>query len=58
MADITRGTEQCCSQIFLAAERKEITYREAMLYLTMRTNRRQIELLLLKPLAAQISSKE
>lgn len=43
MADITRGTEQCCSQIFLAAERKEITYREAMLYLTMRTNRRQIQ---------------
>ncbi|MFR0921493.1 MAG: hypothetical protein ACLSG2_17260, partial [Bacteroides intestinalis] len=43
MVDITRGTEQCCSQIFLAAERKEITYREAMLYLTMRTNRRQIQ---------------
>lgn len=43
MADITRGTEQCCSQIFFAAERKEITYREAMLYLTMRTNRRQIQ---------------
>lgn len=43
MADITRDTERCCSQIFFAAERKEITYREAMLYLAMRTNRRQIQ---------------
>lgn len=43
MSDITRDTERCCSQIFLAAERKEITYREAMLYLAMRTNRRQIQ---------------
>lgn len=42
-ADITRDTERCCSQLFLAAERKEITYREAMLYLAMRTNRRQIQ---------------
>lgn len=40
MADITRDTEQCCSQVFLAAERKEITYQEAMIYLAMRTNRR------------------
>ncbi len=43
MSGITRDTERCCSQIFLAAERKEITYREAMLYLVMRTNRRQIQ---------------
>ena len=42
-ADITRATEQCCSQIFLAAERKEITYQEAMIYLAMRTNRRLIQ---------------
>lgn len=41
--DITRATEQCCSQIFLAAERKEITYQEAMLFLAMRTNRRLIQ---------------
>lgn len=41
--DITRDTERCCSQLFLAAEREEITYREAMLYLAMRTNRRQIQ---------------
>ena len=40
--DITRDTERC-SQLFLAAERGEITYREAMLYLAMRTNRRQIQ---------------
>lgn len=43
IADITHDTELCCSQIFLAAKRKEITYREAMLYLSMRTNRRQIQ---------------
>lgn len=42
-ADITRTTERCCSQIFLAAERKEITYREAMIYLAMRTNRRLLQ---------------
>lgn len=42
MGDITRDTEKCCSQIFLAAERKEITYQEAMVYLAMRTNRRLI----------------
>lgn len=41
--DITRATEQCCSQAFLAAERKEITYQEAMIYLAMRTNRRLIQ---------------
>lgn len=42
-ADIARDTERCCSQLFLAAERKEITYREAMLFLAMRTNRRQLQ---------------
>ena len=42
-ADITRTTERCCSQIFLAAERKEITYQEAMIYLAMRTNRRLLQ---------------
>lgn len=42
-ADIMRDTERCCSQLFLAAEREEITYREATLYLAMRTNRRQIQ---------------
>lgn len=42
-ADITRATEQCCKQVFLAAERKEITYQEAMIYLAMRTNRRLIQ---------------
>lgn len=42
-ADITRDTERCCSQVFLAAERKEITYQEAMIYLAMRTNRRLLQ---------------
>lgn len=41
--DITRATELCCSQAFLAAERKKITYQEAMIYLAMRTNRRLIQ---------------
>ena len=41
--DITRDTEQCCSQAFLAAERKEIAYQEVMIYLAMRTNRRLIQ---------------
>lgn len=43
MADITRDTERCCTQIFLAAERKEITYQQAMIYLAMRTNRRLMQ---------------
>lgn len=42
LADITRDTERCCSLVFLAAERNDITYREAMIYLAMRTNRRLI----------------
>lgn len=42
-ADITRATEQCCSQVLLAAERKEMTYPQAMIYLAMRTNRRLIQ---------------
>lgn len=43
VADITRDTERCCSQVFLAAGRREITYRDAMIYLAMRTNRRLIQ---------------
>lgn len=42
-ADITRDTEKCCSEIFLAAGRKEITYKEAMIYMGMRTGRRVIQ---------------
>ena len=30
-------------RIFLAAERNDITYRNAMIYLAMRTNRRLIQ---------------
>lgn len=41
--DITRATERCCSQVFLAAERKEIAYQEVMINLAMRTNRRLIQ---------------
>ena len=40
VADITRDTERCCMQVFQAAEREELSYKEAMIYLAMRTNRR------------------
>lgn len=43
LSDITRDTERCCAEVFLAAERQEITYKEAMLYMAMRTNRRVIQ---------------
>lgn len=43
MSDITRDTEKCCSEVFLAAERQEITYKEAIIYITLRTNRRVIQ---------------
>ena len=43
LSDITHDTERCCAQIFLAAERNDITYRNAMIYLAMRTNRRLIQ---------------
>lgn len=43
LSDITRDTERCCAQVFHAAEQNDITYRDAMLYLTMRTNRRLIQ---------------
>lgn len=43
VSDITRDTEKCCSEIFLAAQRKEITYKEATICMAMRTNRRLIQ---------------
>ena len=43
LSDITKDTEQCCSQVFIAAENKEIPYRDAMIYMAMRTNRRLIQ---------------
>ena len=43
VSDITRDTEKCCSEIFLAAQRKEITYKEATTCMAMRTNRRLIQ---------------
>lgn len=41
--DITRDTEKCSTEVFLAAGRQEITYKEAMLYMAMRTNRRVMQ---------------
>ena len=43
LSDITRDTEKCCAEVFRAAERQEITYKEAMIYMAMRTNRRVIK---------------
>ena len=43
LSDITHDTEQCCVEVFHAAERNDITYRDAMIYLAMRTNRRLIQ---------------
>lgn len=42
-ADITRDTEKCCAEIFHAAARQEITYKEATIYMAMRTGRRVIQ---------------
>ena len=43
MADITRDTEKCCSEVFFAAGRKEITYKDATIYMALRTDRRLIQ---------------
>lgn len=42
IAGITRKTEQCCVQILRAADRKELSHMEAMIYIAMRTNLRLI----------------
>ena len=42
VADIACDTERCCSQVFLAAGRGEIAWRDAMLFLAMRTGRRAL----------------
>lgn len=40
IGDIRRNTEQCCRQILHAADRKELSHKDAMIYLSMRTNLR------------------
>ncbi len=42
MQDIIQNTERCCLQVFRSADRKELSYRDALVYMTMRTNRRLI----------------
>lgn len=42
MQEIIKSTEKCCLQVFQSAERKELSYRDALVYMTMRTNRRLI----------------
>ena len=40
IGDIRRTTEQCCREILRAADRKELSHKDAMIYLSMRTNLR------------------
>ena len=40
IGDIRRITEQCCREILRAADRKELSHKDAMIYLSMRTNLR------------------
>ena len=40
IGDIRRTTEQCCWEILHAADRKELSHKDAMIYLSMRTNLR------------------
>ena len=42
MQDIIQDTERCCLQAFRSADRKELSYRDALVYMTMRTNRRLV----------------
>ena len=42
-ADITCDTKKCCAEIFHAAARQEVTYKEATIYMAMRTGRRIIQ---------------
>ena len=42
MQDIIQHTERCCLQVFRSADRKELSYRDALVYMTMRTNRRLV----------------
>ena len=40
IGDIRRNTEQCCREILRAADRKDLSHKDAMIYLSMRTNLR------------------
>ena len=42
MQDIIQNTERGCLQVFRSADRKELSYRDALVYMTMRTNRRLV----------------
>lgn len=43
LSDITRATEKCCSQVFDAANRGGVSYRDAMVYMALRNNRRIVQ---------------
>ena len=40
IGDIRRNTEHCCREILRAADRKDLSHKDAMIYLSMRTNHR------------------
>lgn len=42
LSSITRDTEKCCLSIFQSAENGRLSYRDALIYTTKRTNRRVI----------------
>ena len=42
MQEIIKSTEKCCLQVFQSAERKELSYRDTLVHMTMRTTRRLI----------------
>ena len=42
MQDIIQETDRCCLQVFRSANHKELSHRDALVYMAMRTNRRLI----------------
>jgi len=42
MQDIIQETDRCCLQVFRSANQKELSHRDALVYMAMRTNRRLI----------------
>lgn len=43
LSDITHDTEKCCGLVFDAADRGNISYRDATIYMVLRNNRRLIQ---------------
>lgn len=43
LSDITRATEKCCSLVFDVANRGCVSYRDATVYMALRSNRRLVQ---------------